>query len=317
MTKSSCNSSSTSISVVTSLYYSQKHILEFYSRAKAAIEKLNLNYEFIFVDDGSPDNSGEQVKRLIARDKQIKLIELSRNFGQHAAMFAGLAHATGDLVYASDCDLEEAPELIIDFYKTLINTDELDVVFGVVKERKGGFFRRKLGQFFFYILHLLTEYNIPQNQSWARLMKKHYVKSLLRFQETETFAAGLMHITGFKQKVLPIDKHYKGSTTYTPFKRLSVALTAIASFSSKPLIYISALGLIIFISAFVFIAYIIIGKTFFTDFQAGWSSLIASIWCVGGLIIFCIGVIGFYIAKVFNQVKSRPLYIVRAIHKKN
>ncbi len=305
------------VSIVTSLYYSAQYVDEFYSRFKVALEQLGLEYEFIFVNDGSPDHSAEVVKKIIDVDVNVMLVSLSRNFGQYPAMFAGLNFSNADLIYICDCDLEEKPELIIDFYKIIIDDSNIDVVYGVVEERKGGFVRKKMGAFFFKFLDILSDFNIPKNQAWARLMRKNYVDNLLKYNESETMPAGLMQLVGFRQVPYLIEKQYKGSTTYSTWKRVKVAISSITSFSSKPLFYITFIGFFIFIASFLFILGLICQKFFFTDFQVGWSSIIASVWCTGGLIIFCIGIIGFYIAKIFNQVKNRPLYIVKHIQRNN
>ncbi len=306
------------ISVVTSLYHSESYISPFYCRAKSAICELGFDYEFIFVNDASPDNSSREVQNLMNNDEKITLIELSRNFGQYPAMFAGMKYAKGDLIYILDCDLEEEPGNIKKFYKCMQENPEIDVVYGEVESREGGFVKRKLGKYFHVIMGMLSDYNIPQNQAWSRLMKRSYLNQLLSFKEAETFPAALMYITGFNQKSIPIKKNYKGSTSYSFIRRMRVALSAITSFSSKPLIIIAMMGLFIFIFSMFFIILILIQKLLFINFQVGWASIIASIWASGGLIIFSIGIVGLYVAKIFNQVKNRPLYIIKSIiNKKN
>jgi len=304
------------IAIATSVYKSQNFINEFYQRILNSILELGLDYEFIFVNDGSPDDSASVIEEIARKDSKVSLVNLSRNFGQYPAMFAAMCHACSsspDYVYISDIDLEEAPENIISFYKTIKDNKDIDVVFGVVKARKGGIIKKYFGRLFFVLLNKFSDYEIPKNQAWARLMSYNYVKSLLEFQEAETLPAGLMYITGYKQQSFLIEKPYKGTTSYSFFKRFNAAVSAITSFSSKPLLYITFLGALTQIISLIFVLYIIISKIIIPDTQAGWSSLIASIWLVGGMIIFCIGVVGIYLAKVFNQVKKRPLYIVKSI----
>jgi putative glycosyltransferase len=144
-------------------------------------------------------------------------------------------------------------------------------------------------------------------------MSKKYKEALLRYNESETLPAGLMALTGFKQKQIKIEKSFKGVSTYSFRKRLKLALNSITAFSSKPLVFIGLLGMSITSMAFLILLITIIRKLFFTDFQSGWISIIVSIWLVGGLILSSVGIIGIYLAKVFNQVKNRPLYIIKEI----
>jgi putative glycosyltransferase len=301
------------ISIVTSLYKSEKYVNTFYETYKEIIKKLSVDYEFIFVDDGYPDKASENVKSIILKDKKVKLIKLSRNFGQHHALFAGFDYASGNLVYVTDVDLEEPAKNLIEFYNIIKNEEDVDVVYGVFTERTGGLSRGFLGKVFFRIFNFLSEFKISENQAWQRLMKREYVNALLLHREYESIVAGLMKITGFNQKPFEIIKSYKGETSYNLKNRLLVGINGIISFSTKPLVYISILGLIISFISFGFIFYIVFCKLFVRDYQAGWSTLISSIWCVGGILMFSIGLVGIYLSKVFKQVKNRPFYIIKEI----
>jgi putative glycosyltransferase len=301
------------ISIVTSLYKSSDYVIEFYQRHLTCLKEMNLDYEFIFVDDGSPDDSSEKVKELIKKDKKIKLIIFSRNFGQYPAMFAGMAHADGDLIYTSDSDLEEPPENVKLLYNKLIQNTDIDFLYGVTNERKGGVVRSLFGGLFYRIIRWSSDLDIPKNISWQIIMTNKYRDALLLHKEAETLPAGLMVITGFKQDSILIDKNYKGSTSYTFKKRLRLAFNSVTAFSSKPLVFIGMLGILITFISFIGIFIAIILKLFFTNYQPGWISIILSIWFVGGLILSSLGIIGIYLAKVFNQIKNRPLYIIKSI----
>jgi putative glycosyltransferase len=301
------------ISIVTSLYKSSNYISDFYNSYVAYLRQLNVDYEFLFVDDGSPDDSANKVKELIQKDNKVKLILFSRNFGQYQAMFAGMATATGDLIYTSDCDLEEPPGNLIVFYNKMQQNPDTDFLYGVVKERKGGLIKSYFGGLFLKILRWSSDVDIPQNMSWQIIMKKKYVDALMRYYEAETLPAGIMMLTGFKQDSILIDKSYKGSTSYTFNKRLKLAFNSITAFSSKPLVFIGLVGIFITIISFFTIIVAIILKLLFFNFTSGWISVILSIWFMGGLILSSIGIVGIYIAKIFNQVKNRPLYIIKSI----
>lgn len=303
------------ISIVTSLYNSESYINEFYRRHINVLKTLGVKYEFIFVDDGSPDGSKGKVISLIKNDHRVSLIELSRNFGQHAAMFSGLAEAHGNLICALDCDLEEAPENLKDMYQLIKSDPSIDVIYGVINQRSGGFIKKALGGFFYKIMNYLSDIEIPPNQSWQRLMTKEYVTCLLLHKEIQTLPAGLMNLTGFKQLSFPMDKPYKGNTSYTFKKRLKFAINSITAFSSKPLILICLLGIFITSISSLGVISIILTRLLGYKFQAGWLSVIASIWLIGGLLMASIGIVGIYVARIFNQVKNRPLYIIKKIHR--
>ncbi len=303
----------TKISVVTSLYKSRDYVHDFYNEYRKYLAQLGVDYEFVFVDDGSPDDSAARVKELIKMDPKVKLVVFSRNFGQYPAMFAAIANASGDLIFTSDCDLEEGPENILTFYETMKKDEEKDVLYGIVKERTGGFVKGFLGRMFFNLLRWGSDVNIPHNMSWQILMKQRYAKVLVSFKETETLPAGLMMLTGFNAGYIYIEKSYKGSTTYTFRKRIKLAFNSITAFSSKPLLSIGLLGLAITIISFTGVLVAIFLKLFVYEYQPGWISIILSIWLIGGLMLSSIGVVGIYLAKVFNQVKNRPLYIIREI----
>jgi putative glycosyltransferase len=301
------------ISIVTSLYRSENFIDEFYARHRACLNKLNLDYEFVFVNDGSPDQSSMRVRALNQQDQKVVLVELSRNFGQHAAMFAAMAFARGNYVCALDCDLEEAPENLEGMFKRMQADSDIDVVYGIQQGRPGGMVRGFFGKIFYLLMEWISEVKIPRHAAWQRVMTRRYVDALLLFRETEVLTGGLMALTGFRQVPYVIEKNYKGTTSYSFRRRMVLAFNSILGFSSRPLTFICVCGVLITIVAFLAIVEIVGLKLAGHPFQAGWVSLLASIWCVGGLIMFSIGMVGIYLARVFNQVKGRPLYIVKSV----
>jgi putative glycosyltransferase len=273
-----------------------------------------LDYEFIFVDDGYPDDSKDKVKELIKLDKNVRLILFSRNFGQYPAMFAGMTHAKGDYIYTSDSDLEESPENMLLLFDIILKGEEVDFVYGVVDNRKGGLVRNIFGSVFFKIMNWISSVDIPKNMSWQIIMTKRYKDVLVRYNEAETLPAGLMTLTGFNQIPFTIEKKYKGSTTYSFSKRIKLAINSITAFSSKPLVLIGLFGFLISFLAFSIMLVVIVSNIFFNiNYQLGWISMIGSIWLVGGLILTSVGIIGIYLAKIFNQVKGRPLYVIKTI----
>jgi putative glycosyltransferase len=303
------------LSIVTTLYYSAPYIKTFYTRICDAAEKITKNYEIIFVNDGSPDNSLDIVVSLYERDERVKVIDLSRNFGHHKAIMTGLAHAKGQLVFLIDCDLEEEPELLGIFYDELKNSDA-DVIYGVQKTRKGSLFERIMGTLFYALINVLSRYPVPKNPITVRLMTQRYVVSLVEHKDREIFLLGLWVITGFKQVSFAVKKHDKGSTTYDLGRKMANLVSAVTSFSNTPLVFIFYLGCVIIILSSTAAFYLIARKLFFGTYLGGWPSLIVSVWLLGGLTIFCLGIIGIYLSKIFTETKQRPYTVIRQIYER-
>ena len=299
------------LSVVTTLFHSAAHLDEFYTRATRAARLVASDYEIILVHDGSPDNSLEIALKIHERDSHVRVIDLARNFGHHKAMMTGLEHARGDLVFLLDSDLEEEPEWIGEFHRTL-REEHADVVYGVQSRRKGRLFERFSGAVYFALFNKLLDYPLPRNVVTARLMTRRYVRSLVQHRDKEICMAGLWVITGFRQIPLIVRKLSRGGTTYSTRKRISVLVNSVTSFSNRPLIYIFYLGCAIMALAGMAGLYLVFRALALGSGVPGWPSLIVSIWFLGGLTIFCLGVIGIYLAKVFMETKDRPYTIVRA-----
>ena len=303
------------LSVITTLYCSQPYLEEFYSRLKHTVEKLEVDREFIFVNDGSPDHSREQVLLFQQKDPDIVLIDLSRNFGHHQAIYTGLEYATGDLIFLIDCDLEEAPELLLPFWSELTSDGSLDVVYGVQSKRKGDFFERNLGNIFYRLINSMTKVNYPADTLTARLMKRSYVAAVLSFKERTFDIWALFVLAGFNQKGIPAMKASKGSSTYSLQRKLAISIDIITSFSQRPLYLIFFLGLIWLLISLANISIILVKKWFFDIPVEGWSSIMASIWLIGGITTFMIGTVAIYLSKLFIEAKQRPVSIIRQVYK--
>jgi putative glycosyltransferase len=303
------------LSIVTTLYRSAAHLEEFHARASRAASELTSDYEIVFVNDGSPDDSLAVVLKLLDRDERVRVIDLARNFGHHKAMMTGLAHARGDLVFLIDSDLEEDPELLASFADTM-RTSKADVVYGVQRGRRGGFFERWSGKLFFAIFSLLSEYPIPENLVTVRLMTRRYVSALVAHGERETIISGLWASTGFQQVPIVVTKHSRSATTYSFRRKVSALVDSITSFSARPLELIFYLGLMIGGLASAAAAYLVVRRMFFGVLLPGWPSLIVSVWLLGGLILACLGIIGIYLSKIFIETKQRPYTIVREVYER-
>jgi putative glycosyltransferase len=298
------------LSIVTTLYNSAPYLEEFHDRVCAAAGHITNDFEIILVNDGSPDNSLDVALQLYQNDPRVRIVDLSRNFGHHKAIMTGLVHARGELVFLLDSDLEEEPELLQKFYEELKRTGA-DVVFGVQEKRKGQLFERVSGTLYFKVFNLFSTYPIPTNHITARLMTGAYVAALVGHQEREFVMSGLWALTGFEQVPLVVRKHHKPTSAYGLGRKISHLVNAITSFSNKPLVLIFYLGCFIVLISSIAAIDLILRKIIFGTLLEGWASLIVSIWLLGGLTIFCLGVIGIYLSKVFIEVKQRPYTIVK------
>jgi len=302
------------LSIVATLYQSATYISEFYGRASATGKQLvGDDCEIVLVNDGSPDNSLDLAIRLTEQDSHVVLIDLSRNFGHHKAMMTGLAHAKGELVFLIDSDLEEEPEWLHAFALQM-KQEGCDVVYGVQERRKGNWFERWSGQWFYRFFKTLTGLALPENVVTTRLMSRRYVDALLCHREREVFMAGLWHITGFDQRPQVIKKHSTSETTYTFRRKMSLLVNSVTSFSNAPLISIFYIGISISLFALAYIVYLVTHWLFLEKPMSGWTSVMASIWLLGGMIISFIGVVGIYLSKIFSETKQRPYTIVRQIY---
>jgi putative glycosyltransferase len=246
-------------------------------------------------------------------DKHVRIIDLSRNFGHHKAIITGISYSRGELVFVIDVDLEEDPEWLDAFYHQMI-AEKSDVVLGVQVARKGNFFERISGYIFYKIFNRIARIEIPRNAVTARLMTRRFVEGFLKYKETEIFIAGLWKLTGFKQSEHLIIKKNKKRTHYTLRKRVSMSLDAIVSFSHSPLLFIFHSGVLITLLSVLFIIWLILKRLLTTDITDGWTSIIASVWFLGGVIIASIGIVGLYLSRIFLEVKNRPISIVRELY---
>ena len=302
------------LSIVATLYHSAPYVEEFCRRAGASARQLvGDDYEIVLVNDGSPDNSLELAVHLCESGSHVIVVDLSRNFGHYKAMMTGLGHARGERVFLIDSDLEEEPEWLLSFSEQMAR-DRCDVVYGVQKRRKGGIFERWSGQWFYRFFKLLTGMTLPENIVTARLMTRRYVNALLCHDEREIFMAGLWHITGFDQRPQTIEKHSTSETTYSFRRKVSLLVNSVTSFSNAPLIGIFYIGVAISFVAGSYTIYLLAYRMFFAKPLSGWTSVMASIWLLGGLVISFIGVVGIYLSKIFSETKRRPYTIVRQIY---
>jgi putative glycosyltransferase len=305
------------ISIVSTLYKSKIFLEEFLSETIAAIQKIDCDdFEIIFVNDGSPDDSLPFLIQKKASIPQIKIIDLSRNFGHHYAMQVGLQHAKGDYVFLIDNDLETPPSFLLQCYQEFTDDITLDVVYGYQNERKGKIIENLGGKVFWWVINKFSEVKIPKNILTERLMTRKYVDNLLLLGDANLFLGGMMYWVGFNQKGLPVDKKLRqGKSTYSTRKRMELMIQAVTSFSGKPLEYLFYTGILITIGSVLAIFYFMIIKVIYGDtIQLGWTSLITLNVLILGILSTFLGLIGIYIFKIFKQVQNRPNAVIKNIY---
>jgi len=305
------------LSIVTTMYKSSPYIDEFYTRISQEAMKITDDYEIIFVDDGSPDDSLRKAISLYEKDKSVKIIELSRNFGHHKAIMTGLSFAKGEYVFLIDSDLEEEPEFLGQFWKELHKEKNLDVVYGVQESRKGGWFEKWSGDMFYRTFNFFSGIKIPKNFLTVRLMTQQYVLNLVSFQEKEVVFSILTVLTGFKTKELVVKKLGHSPTTYSTLSKIKLLFKIITASSSKPLWLAFNFGLLVTASSILYILYLIYRKIYHNIVIDGWTSVMVLTSFFGGLIIFFLGVIGIYLAEIFIEVKNRPFTIIKKIYEED
>ncbi|MEL7256126.1 MAG: glycosyltransferase family 2 protein [Pseudomonadota bacterium] len=300
------------LSIITTVYKSAGTIAEFTTRALAAAEKAGFEADLIVVDDGSPDASANLVREIVDQDPRVRLVELSRNFGHHRAMLAGLEQATGDYVFLIDSDLEEPPELLIDMAQVMRDSP-VDCLYGVQEARKGGFLERKSGELFYTLFSALSEVDLPRNVSTLRLMTGRYVKSLVSFRDKNPVFVPLSLLVGYAQAPFTFKKTSTSATTYSLGRRFGLFLHAITSFSSRPLLLMFYVSLMLSAVGLIYGIYVVslglLGQP-----QDGWSSLMAVVVFFFSLNAVFTGLIGIYVKQVVEEVKDRPVSVVKEIY---
>ncbi len=306
------------LSIIVPCYNEQENIFDFYDavlQTEGFFRERDVDFEFIFVDDGSTDGTAAKVKELNTKEDRAHLVSFSRNFGKEAAMYAGLQHAKGDCVVVMDCDLQDPPALLPEMYKAIAD-EGYDSVATRRVNRKGeppirSFFARK----FYKLINKVSNTEIVDGARDYRLMTRQFVDAILSMQEYNRFSKGIFGWVGFKNKWLEFQnvERKKGETKWSFWKLFVYALDGIMAFSTAPLAVASLIGVLFCLVAFIFIIVIIVRQLTVGDPNntVGWASTACIILFVSGVQLFCVGIVGQYLSKAYLEVKKRPLYIVK------
>ncbi|MBY4731293.1 glycosyltransferase family 2 protein [Cupriavidus pauculus] len=305
------------LSIVSTMYRSSPFLEIFYQRASAAAWKFaDDDFEIILVNDGSPDDSLARATGLSIEDPRVVVVNLSRNFGHHAAIVAGLSEAAGDLIFLIDCDLEEDPEWLDEFAAHMQQT-RADVVYGVQQERTGSVWSNLFGELFWRALNAFSPVRIGHNPMTCRLMSRSYVDALLSVEDRVLYLAGVFAWTGFHQEALARIKSprpVRQASSYNITRKMMQVADSFSSFSVAPLTMIFLLGLAIWLGSIGYGVALLIHKLIAPEtVLSGFASVMLSIWFLSGTMILILGILGMYVAKIFQEVKRRPLYIVKNV----
>ncbi len=299
------------LSIIIPIYNEQGNIDRLINRLKGVINQLNLTCEYIFINDGSKDDSINIIKNLAKIDTSVKFINLSRNFGHQIAVTAGLDKCIGERIVIIDADLQDPPELIIEMYKKM--DEGFEVVYAKRATRKGESWMKKFtARMFYRILKFITSVNIPVDTGDFRIMDRKIVDVLKQMQEQQKFLRGQISWIGFNQTYVEYerDERYAGETGYTYKKMIRLALDGITSFSNFPLKFATVCGFAVSGIAFLVMLYALYARFISKDYIEGWTSIIISVLFLGGIQLISIGIIGEYISRLSSNVRNRPLYII-------
>ena len=303
------------LSVVVPCYNEQEAMRIFYDEIVKVADQMknDVNFEVIFVDDGSKDDTLKVARELSEKDDRIKYISFSRNFGKESAIYAGLEKAKGDFVATMDVDLQDPPKLLLDMYKSIIN-EGYDCVATRRVTRKGeppirSFFARC----FYAIINKISDTEIVDGARDYRLMTRQMVDSIINLKEYNRFSKGIFSWVGYKTKWLEYEnvERSAGETKWSFWKLFIYSLEGIVAFSTAPLAIASIIGILFCFLAFIFICVIVVKTIVFGEPVAGYPSLICIITFIGGIQLFCIGILGQYLAKTYLETKRRPIYITK------
>ena len=304
------------VSYVFPVHDEEGNIDPLHEQVSAAIATLDVDAEFVYVNDGSTDRSLERLIALAERDDRVTVVDLARNFGHQMAVTAGIDHARGDAVIIMDADLQDPPAVSLELIREW--QDGWDVVYAQRRSRKDGPFKRASADVFYRVLGAMSSVEIPRNTGDFRLIDRAVADQLRRYGEHSRFLRGMISEIGFRQKAVLFDRdaRHSGTTGYPLRAMVKFAVDGITSFSAKPLQLISRAGLVVSALALVGLLYAVGARIFFPErVVEGWTFTVATVLLVGGLQLLLMGIIGTYVGRIYDEVKGRPLYGVQNVYR--
>lgn len=303
------------LSIIVPCYNEEESMLIFYNEIIKVADEIKkfVDFEIIFIDDGSKDNTLELVRNLSGKDKRVKYVSFSRNFGKESAMYAGLEKTEGDFVAIIDVDLQDPPHLLIDMYNSIVNEGYDSVAARRVNRKGEPLIRSFFARCFYSLINKISKTEIVDGARDYRLMTRQMVDSVLSLNEYNRFSKGIFSWVGYKTKWIEYEnvERATGETKWSFWKLLLYSLDGIVAFSTAPLAISSIVGVILCIVAFIFICIIVAKTLILGDKVSGYPSLICTIMFIGGIQLFCIGILGQYLSKTYLEAKGRPIYITK------
>ena len=300
------------ISIVVPVFNEEINITPFLNRVVNSMNEANLTYEVIFCLDPSTDDTESRIKQEAEKNAQVKALIFSRRFGQPAASLAGISYSKGSVCAVIDVDLQDPPELLIPMYKKI--KEGYEVVFAKRKSRKGEtFIKRKISEFGYWVISKLSDVNIPRDAGDFRIMTRKVVDEVIRMQDSSAFLRGIVAYVGFQQAFIEYDRdeRFLGNSKYNRFTgSLKIGINGLVGFSSKPLFLMTISGFIFAAFGFLLGLFYILQKMFSVEITPGLPTTVAVVSFFSGIQLLCMGLMGEYIGRIYDEVKGRPLYIV-------
>lgn len=301
-------------SLVVPCYNEEEALPLFYEATEKVIKEMPyLEFEYIFVNDGSKDKTAQVMKELAEKDEKVHYVIFSRNFGKEAAMYAGMKEATGDYVVIMDADLQDPPELLPQMYEA-VTKEGYDCAATRRVDRKGEpVIRSMFARLFYRIMNKMAKIDMVDGARDFRFMKRVMVDAILSMEEYNRFSKGIFGWVGFETKWIPFEnrKRVAGKTKWNFFSLFKYSIEGMVAFSTAPLVWASFIGLLFCVIAFIAVCVLFVRAMIFGDPVSGWPSLACMITFFAGLQLFCSGIIGMYLAKSYQELKGRPIYIVK------
>jgi dolichol-phosphate mannosyltransferase len=299
------------LSLIVALYFEEDCVEEFTRRVRAALDPSGLRYELLFVDDGSHDRTVPLVEALAADDPRIKLLVLSRNHGKEGAVTAAIHHAQGDYLLMMDPDLQDPPERIIDFYRSIREWD-CDLVWGVRTAHAGSWSTRFFSRCFWSGLNGLTGLAIPHDVAVMRIFNRAFAEEFKRYGERVRFIEGIFMTIGMRQRTLPVEHHprFAGRSKFDLRRRIRLATNAVLAFSDRPLRLSISVGLLMLAGTLVYGLYAFSRRLFWGIGLTGWTSMVLFILFIGSIQVILLGIIGNYVGRIYTETKARPSFSV-------
>ena len=302
------------ISIVVPMYFEEEVAQECYNRLVNVMQQNNLNYEMIFVNDGSTDRTMDILTEIADKDPNVKIINFARNFGHQIAVTAGIDYAKGDAIVIIDADLQDPPELI----PVLVDkwNEGFEVVYAKRKSRKGEtWFKLLTAKYFYKVLNYLSDIEIPKDTGDFRIIDRKVADVFSKMSERNRFVRGMMSWIGFRQTFVEYerDERFAGETKYPLKKMIKFASDGVIAFSTKPLRIVMTLGIFSVIISMLVLMYSLTVKIFGENIQPGWTSIMVAITFFSGIQLLGLGIVGQYIARIYDESKNRPIYIVKEL----